>query len=244
MRLVCFPHAGAGASVFHGWAAPLAEAGIEVRAAQYPGRESRWGEPLISSVQDMAEHWVANWPQLRGADDVPVAIYGHSMGALVAYELARALQNQGILDGPKLLLLGGRNAPHVPSKHPPIHHLPDNQFLCKVAERYGNLPQALLDDEEMRALVVPILKADFQLVDDFDVNLPSRPELQIPITVFEGSSDPFTNERSLKEWSAYTDSRFEMRRLDGDHFFHQHRREVMLKIVRDDLVSGVDRPVR
>ena len=233
---MCFPHAGTGASVFHGWAAPLAESGIEVRAAQYPGRESRWGEPLITSVQEMADHWLGHWLTLGGDDDVPVVIYGHSMGVLVAYELARRMQAQASPRGPQRLIFGGRNAPHVPSKHPPIHHLSDERFLAKVSERYGNLPKVLLEDAEMRQLVVPILKADFQLVDDYILSKPVSPPLVVPLTILEGTEDPFTSDEALAGWIGYTAATCDRRSITGGHFFHQQERDRTLDLIREILM--------
>ncbi|MFX3681338.1 MAG: thioesterase II family protein [bacterium] len=234
VRLVCFPHAGAGASTFQPWAAPLSEAGIEVRSAQYPGRENRWGEPLLRSVPAMAEHWHAEWPQLAGQDGVPVVIYGHSMGVLVAYELACRLH--GNTPNLRRLVLGGRNPPHIPSIHPPIHHLENDAFLAAVAERYGNLPAALLADAEMRELIIPVLKADFELVDEYRAPAAAVP-LAVPLSLLNGSEDPFVSPATLPDWQRYTAATCRWHQIAGGHFFHQQNREVTVSLIQRELVD-------
>lgn len=229
-RLICFAHAGAGASAFHPWAALLAEAGVELRAAQYPGRENRWGEPLITTVAAMAADWAEKWEELVGPDEVPVAVYGHSMGALVAYELARRVPATG--KPLRHLLLGGRNPPHVPSSRSAIHHLPDDEFMQQVAQRYGNLPAALLADPDMKALLIPVLKADFALVDTYRGELPERPSLAVPLTVLNGRQDPFTDRDQLTDWARYTTGASAVRELEGGHFFHQQRAAEAVQLVR------------
>ena len=232
VRLICFPHAGAGASTFQPWAAPLSEAGIEVRSAQYPGRENRWGEPLLRSVEAMADHWFKQWPELAGEDGVPVAIYGHSLGVLVAYELARRLH--GKVSNLRRLVLGGRNPPHIPSVHPPIHHLPDDAFLTAVAERYGNLPAVLLEDAEMRELIVPVLRADFEVVDEYRADASARP-LAVPLSLLNGSDDPFVAAAYLPDWQSYTSEACRWRQIAGGHFFHQLNREAAVSLIEQEL---------
>ena len=233
-RLICFPHAGAGASTFQPWAAPLSEAGIEVRSAQYPGRENRWGEPLLRSVEAMAEHWYEHWPALAGEDGVPVVIYGHSMGVLVAYELARRLH--GTAPDLRRLILGGRNPPHLPSVHPPIHHQPDDAFLAAVAERYGNLPAVLLADPEMRELMVPVLKADFELVDEYRADESAMP-LAVPLSLLNGTEDPFVSLATLPDWQGYTSDSCRWEQIKGGHFFHQQNREPVILLIKQELAD-------
>jgi surfactin synthase thioesterase subunit len=235
--LICFAHAGAGASIFHPWAAPMAEQGVEMRAAQYPGRENRWGEPLIRSVSAMVDHWSEHWEELAGSDDVPIFFYGHSMGVLVAYELAQRLQGSGSVKVLKGLILGGRNAPHVLSKHPPIHHLSDDEFLVEVANRYGNLPTALLGDQEMKDLIIPILKADFKLVDDYRPILPGG-VLACPLVILSGRDDSFTSSLELAGWDRYTAVGCVWKEIESGHFFHQQAREKTLRLVLSFLAQS------
>ncbi len=231
LRLICFAHAGAGASTYHSWAAPFAELGIEVRSAQYPGRENRWGEPLLGSVDAMAEHFLARWPDLAGSDDLPVVVYGHSMGVLIAYEMASRLSPG--MKPVRHLVLGARNPPHVPSPLAPIHHLPDDAVITQVAERYQNLPAEILADPGMRALIIPVLKADFELVDAYRITRPENPPLHIPLTIVEGIDDPFTETERLSEWAGYTRAACGFRRVAGGHFFHRDAVGPMVSLIRE-----------
>lgn len=223
-RLLCFAHAGAGASVFFPWAAALAPEGIEVRAVQYPGRETRWGERLITSVAAMAAEMAERWPEMADSDGVPCACYGHSMGALVAYETTVRLERMMVSSSPRHLVLGARNAPSTPRSRPPIHQLADDDFLAAVADRYGNLPAALLEEPEMRELIVPVLKADFQLVDEYRW-APEAGPVVVPLTILHGSEDPWTTRDGLAAWARHTTMTYRKREIPGGHFFHQHARE-------------------
>ena len=127
-RLVCLPHAGAGASTYFAWGAALQPAGIEVRSVQYPGRENRLAEPLIAEARAMVVALAEQWPALAG--EGPCALFGHSMGALLGFELARELERRGTTNPPRHLFLSGRNPPPAPPKLPSLAALPDEAFLA------------------------------------------------------------------------------------------------------------------
>lgn len=175
----------------------------------------------------MAERWAEQWDELAGADGVPVMIYGHSMGVLVAYEVTRRLQKAGSSRMPTLVVLGARNPPHAPRRFPPLHHLSNDAFLQAVAERYGNLPTALLEDAEMRELIAPVLKADFKLVDDYAAESSFDP-LTVPLKVLVGVDDSFTTEAAAGEWAKYTVAGCTVDRVEGGHFFHQEQKVEMV----------------
>lgn len=228
MRLVCLPHAGAGASTYFSWAAALQPAGIEVRSVQYPGRENRLLEPLITSAETMTQRLADAWPTLSGGKRC--AVFGHSMGAILAYELALELTRRGAANPPGRLFLSGRNPPPTPPKLPPIHDLPDAMFLHEVGARYGNLPAELLANPEMVALVTPILRADFKLVFDYRGSSDSRTE--IPLTILAGTKDNWTTTAELAGWPAFTTSSCQVHWIEGDHFFHQKERATVTSVVR------------
>ncbi|ACB75242.1 Thioesterase [Opitutus terrae PB90-1] len=223
LRLVCLAHAGAGASTFFSWGAALQSAGIEVRAVQYPGRENRYGEPCLPQAPAMVQALADAWPEIAPG---PCALYGHSMGALLGFELARELARRGAANPPRHLFLAGHNAPHLPSRLPLLHTLPDGEFLPAVARHYGNLPAELIADREMAALLGPILRADFQLVNEYAWR--DAGPVDAPLTVFGGTEDPWTSEPGLAAWSRHTRGRCQLHLFAGGHFFPQAHRTALL----------------
>jgi medium-chain acyl-[acyl-carrier-protein] hydrolase len=234
LRLICLPHAGAGASTFFTWGAALLPAGIEVRSVQYPGRENRLAEPCIADAGAMVRALADAWPEISAQGRC--ALYGHSMGALLGFELAEELARRGAANRPLHLFLSGHNPPHVPSRLPSIHTLPDGEFLPAVAQHYGNLPQELIADREMAALISPILRADFKLVDEYRWN--GTGPTATPLTVLGGTNDPWTTEVELAEWARHTRGPFARHMFAGDHFFHQQNRGAVLALVQAALATA------
>ncbi len=233
LRLICLPHAGAGATSFHGWGAPLRAAGVELCAVQYPGRENRIAEPLIDSATRMIGALAEAWPTLGG--EAPCALYGHSLGALLAFELAAELARRGSANAPRRLFLAARNPPEALPKMPPIHQLPDDAFVREVARRYGNLPQEILAEPEMLALVTPILRSDFKLVDTYAWS--GAPPLDTPLTIFGGTRDPWTSEAELSGWRRHTRGNCRVLAIAGGHFFHLEARPAVIENVLADLAT-------
>ena len=173
LRLFCFPYAGGAASIYRIWHQHL-PADIEVCAVQLPGRENRIREHpytnLVEGVQTLL-------PNLLPSLDKPFALFGHSMGALIAYELAQQLQSYG--QTPTHLLVSGRRAPMLPEPEALIHTLPSSAaFLNALQRRYNNLPALIFDDAELRELFVPLLRADLMLVETYQTIL--RAEFRLP----------------------------------------------------------------
>ena len=232
-RLICLPHAGAGASQFYAWGEAMRALGVEVRAVQYPGRENRLSEPLVASAESMTKLLADSWPALSGGG--PSALFGHSMGALLAYELTLELERRGAANLPRRLFLSGRNPPFVPPKLPPIHHLPDEAFWRAIAERYDSLPPDILAEPEMVALLTPILRADFRLVDEY-IWVPRAP-VRVPLTILGGTRDPWTSEAELAGWRECTTASCRVHFFQGDHFFHQKERESVMAFVLAELAA-------
>lgn len=232
-RLVCLPHAGAGASAFFPWGAALQSAGIEVRSVQYPGRENRLAEACIDEAGAMVRALADAWPEISGGGHC--ALYGHSMGSLLGFELAEELAKRGVPNQPVHLFLSGHNPPHVASRLPSLHTLPDGEFLPAVAKHYGNLPAELIADRELAALISPILRADFKLVDEY--RWQGAGPTSTPLTSLGGTSDPWTTEAELAEWSRHTRGKFQARMFPGDHFFHQKNRAAVLALVQTTLAT-------
>ncbi len=231
LRLVCLPHAGAGASAYFTWGAVLQPAGIEVRSVQYPGRESRLTEPCIAEASAMVRALADAWPEISGGGRC--ALFGHSMGAMLGFELAEELARRGAMHRPEHLFLSGHNAPHVPSRLPMLHPLPDGEFLPAVARHYGNLPAELIANPEMAALISPILRADFRLVAEYA--WPGSGPTPTPHTGLGGAVDPWTTEAGLAAWARHTRGKFQHRIFPGDHFFHQRQRAEVCALVLAEL---------
>ena len=212
MRLLCFPYAGGGASIYRTWPSSLPPE-IEVLPVQLPGREARIREPAFTSLPPLIDGLL---PALgRGLLDGPVAFFGHSMGALVAYELARALRDAGS-PRPLHLFVSARRAPDLPARTAPIHALPEPEFRQRLRELNGT-PEAVLEHPELMELLGPTLRADFTLIETYEPT--SAPPLDCPITAFGGVDDPDVSEEEMAAWRRFTTAAFQLRMLPGDHFF-------------------------
>lgn len=228
-RLVCLPHAGGGASAYHGWRAPLQEAGIEVRAVQYPGRESRFSEPPILDAHAMAAALAERWDEIGGSG--PCALYGHSMGALLAFELMVELERRGAAHRPSRLFVSGHQAPDLPYRPPRVHALPEAELLGSINRHFGGIPKELLEDRDIAELIATTLRADFTLVENYAWR--GAGPISVPIFAMGGTEDPWTTREELEAWARHTRAGFEMRMIPGDHFFNvSARAEVLGEIVR------------
>ena len=211
LNLFFFPHAGGGASAFYQWSRVLPTE-ITSYAIQLPGRETRLREPLHREVPSVVDSLAR---VLQPYLHIPFVFWGHSMGALLGFEVARYLQRQG-LNPPQRLLVSGYNAPHIPYADPHIHHLPEADFIAAL-EKLNGTPEAVLKNAELRDLVLPVVRADFQLVETYAYQ--EAAPLDCPITVLDGVADHKTNKPDLQEWQGQSTHPLEMFTLPGDHFF-------------------------
>lgn len=212
VRLFCLPHAGAGTAMYNQWQRALPSF-IEVCPILLPGRESRLSEPSLTDSATLVGHITA---AVADHLDKPYAIFGHSMGALLASELADSLVGKG-LRAPSHLFVSGRNASHLPLHQLHLHQLPDDEFLAALDTRYGGLPKEILETPELLELYLPILRADLTLLETHDYRL--RGQLACPISVFAGKEDANISETKLQAWSKHTTGPFELRWFEGDHFY-------------------------
>jgi medium-chain acyl-[acyl-carrier-protein] hydrolase len=233
-RLFCFPHAGVGPSAFRGWADDL-PCNAEVCFIQLPGREGRLRETPASSITSLMPALVESVGPLL---DLPFAFYGHSLGATIAFELALHLR-RALGPQPSHFFVGASPAPQLPWPHPPIRSLPENDFFGALQGRYGALPREVIGDVEMRALVLPILRADVTMIETYAYS-PESP-LNSDLTVFGGLRDEMVRRHELESWREQTAGRFRLEMLDGDHLFLKSRRAELLQLVASELNSCCER---
>jgi medium-chain acyl-[acyl-carrier-protein] hydrolase len=160
--------------------------------------------------------------------DRPYAFFGHSLGALISFELARALRRSGS-PGPVHLFASAHRAPQCPNPHPDMRHLEDGPFVDEIRRRYGGIPQAVLEHPELMALMLPCLRADFTVFETYRY-ADERP-LECPISAFGGQADDYVRQDALEAWSTQTARGFSLRMLPGDHFFVQGARAQVLATV-------------
>lgn len=227
LRLLCFPYAGGGASIYRLWPADL-PATVEVRAVQLPGREGRWREEPFRRLEPLAE---ATTEALSGHLDRPFAFFGHSMGAILAFEVTRRLRRRG-LPRPRHLFVSGRSAPRVEVRDPPIHELPREEFIDAL-RRFSGTPEEVLQNRELMELVEPLLRADFSVSETYAYTPDAEP-LAVPLTALGGVEDPDVPPEDLSPWREETTGPFQEHLLPGGHFFlDQHRREALAIVARE-----------
>lgn len=227
VRLFCFPNAGGGAQGYRLWGHAM-PASVEVCAVRLPGREARLNEPAFKSTGPLA---VALAEALSPHFDRPFAFFGHSMGAKVAFELARHLAaTRGV--EPVHLFVSGCKAPRVPRRGRPIHALPDAEFIEEVGKLNGTPPE-VLEHPELMKLMLPLLRADFELVETYEY-VPGR-LLDCPVSAYGGLEDSEVPGEQLGEWRAETTGAFNQRMFPGGHFYLHAERERLVQMISLDL---------
>lgn len=227
-RLVCFPHAGGSASFYF----PVAEAlspAVDVLAVQYPGRQDRRREPGIDSVGQLAER---AFGALRPWADRPLTFFGHSMGALVAFEVARLFERQG--GGPVRLFVSGRRAP---SRHrdEQVHRRDDDGIVAELRALSGTDPRVLGDEEVLR-MVLPAIRSDYRAVETYR-SAPGA-SVRCPVTAIIGDDDPRTSVDEATAWRDHTSGSFGLEVLPGGHFYLVDRQADVLRMLTDHFAAA------
>ncbi|MCK8516791.1 alpha/beta fold hydrolase [Methylonatrum kenyense] len=225
--LYCLPPAGAGAATYRTWPEVLPRH-IGVHRIQPPGRENRYREPCCENITDYV---AAVCGLIERTPDRPFALFGHSMGAMIAYEVAiRLRQRTG--RQPEHLFVSAFISPRTPRPEP-IHELPDEEFLRQLRIRYDGIPEELLQYPEVLELMLPIVRADLALISTYDYR-PNAP-LTCPITVLGGRSDPWINEDQLEDWQHVTTVPLSRHLLPGGHFYLNSASSEVLRIIDQTL---------
>lgn len=226
-RLFCIPYAGGTAAVFQQWPDAFPPE-IEVLAVNLPGRGRRIMEPAFATLAPLIQELTQ---ALSPFLDKPLAFFGHSMGALIAFETARLLRKSGSRL-PEHLFVSGCFAPHLPDPHP-VHQLAEPEFVEEI-QRLNGMPAEVLGNQELLNLVLPSLRADFTLTENY-VAIEESP-LPCPISVFGAWRDPLTSRESLEAWRCHTTAHFSVRMLPGDHFFLITHRQLLVNMICGELV--------
>lgn len=226
VQLICLPPAGAGASRYREWPAHLPDH-VKVVPLALPGRESRFHEAAIDSMDRLVDQLLR---EVSSHVERPFAFFGHSMGALLAFELIRRLRPLGF--EPVRFFAAGCGAPHLARIGPDRHTLPDHEFMTSVQELNG-IPAEVLQHPDYVELVLPTLRSDFTLVETY-VFRPRR-ALRCPVSAFGGLRDPEVGRGDLDAWSHHTTGRFTVHVLPGDHFFVDSSRKDLLGLVAREL---------
>jgi medium-chain acyl-[acyl-carrier-protein] hydrolase len=228
VRLFFFPYAGAGATTYYAWSR-LFPLEIEPYLVHLPGRDKRINEPALTELAPLTESLVQI---LLPFLDKPFSFFGHSMGALVGFEVARRLRKQ-CSRLPIHLFVSGRRAPHVTDSRPILHGLPEEEFLVETERRYGALPEAVLKDRAVLQIFLSMLRADLTLLETYQYtdNVP----LECPLSVFGGLQDTTVTHEQLFAWREQTNARFELKMFPGDHFFVQSSKLTIAQAMNEDL---------
>ncbi|MFE0027837.1 thioesterase II family protein [Amycolatopsis sp. NPDC059021] len=228
VRLVCLPHAGGSASFFFPVAKALAPA-VEVLGVQYPGRQDRRHEPPLDSIDALAGRILE---VLRHFDDRPLALLGHSMGAIIGYELALRMADAG-LPAPVHLFASGRRAPSR-YRDDDVHDVSDDRLVAEL-RKLGGSDAAMLADPELLEMILPAIRGDYRAVETYR-HEPGR-KLDCPITAFTGDRDPRVSVAEARAWAEHTTGPAELRVLPGGHFFLVDQAAAMIATMTEKLAG-------
>ncbi|MBW4666589.1 MAG: thioesterase II family protein [Cyanomargarita calcarea GSE-NOS-MK-12-04C] len=231
LRLFCFPYAGGSSLIFRTWASSLPQ-NIEVCPVELPGRGGQMKSPPFRQMEPLVK---AIAPIILPYLDKPFAFFGHSMGGLLSFELACYLR-QEYGKQPSHLCVSATRAPQIPSRKPPIHALPQAEFIQEL-HRLNGTPASVLENSELMQLLIPLLRADFALLETYTCiqQLP----LECPITAFGGLEDQEVNIQELEGWRSQTQNSFQLEMFSGDHFFINSAQSLLLENLSEYLRSTV-----
>lgn len=230
LRLFCFPHVGGASTVYRNWA-PAFDERVEVCSIELPGRGLRFGEKLHTDLKDLV---FSMQVEMQDYFDKPYAFFGHSMGALTAFEWARLIR-QSALPEAKMLFISGFGAAHLPKPlSQMLHVLPNHELLASI-ERLKGTPPEVLQHRELMELLLPIIRADLQMVETYAYE--KQAPLDIPLIALGGDQDPEVEASRLKAWKDQTTNRFECKFFEGEHFYIQSARDEVLKFINQEIQS-------
>jgi medium-chain acyl-[acyl-carrier-protein] hydrolase len=233
LRLFCFPYAGGSAAIFREWSDSLSNS-FDIWSVEYPGRGVRRDVPSFKRISLLVD---ALLPELRVALTNSYAFFGHSMGALVAFEILRRLKNERAPPAICFFASGCR-APSIGSRRRRIFDLPEPEFIAELRE-IGGTPDAVLADDELMRLALPVLRADFEASENYSYE--EGPKLDCPILVYSGLQDSSVLSEDLLEWKIESSDSTTIRMFPGAHFFLRSAKETVLRVLARDLLMQLQR---
>jgi len=230
LRLFCMPHAGGGAAEYHAWSASL-PASVQICPILLPGRDTRFSEQHYTDFDRLTDVLVG---ELQPHLDLPYVVFGHSMGALLAFECVRRLQRSGS-PAPLWLFVSGRRAPDSAPDPERLHALPDAEFLDRLNRIYKGIPQELLNNPEILEIFLPTLRADVSVVESY--RFEEHEPLDCPIGAFAGEADSSVAWQQLLAWKRQTKGQFAAHIFPGGHFYP---REPLLRSMASTLSKLIE----
>lgn len=231
-RLVCLPHAGGSANYFFPVSRALASR-MDVLCVQYPGRQDRRREPCVGTIEEMADRIVE---VLRPWADRPLAFFGHSMGAIIAFEVALRLQACGIT--PAVMFLSGRRSPST-FRLETNHLLPDKDLVQELRGMQGT-DASLLDDDDIVDMILPSLRSDYRAVETYDNR--DAGAVNCPIVVCNGDKDAMVTAAEAQAWENHTTAGFDLRTFPGGHFYLSDHAAALIALIAERVNAAVRKP--
>lgn len=231
VRLVCCPHSGGSASSFRPLSAALPPT-VEALAVQYPGRQDRRAEPLVGDLRELAARLV----DVLADEPGPLALFGHSMGAMLAFEVARRLERGGRQVA--ALFVSGHRAPAV-HRNEWLHRASDADLLHEV-RRLSGTEAGLLDDDDIVQMVLPVIRNDTRAVETYRHDATDEPVLSCPITALIGTRDPRVSTAEADRWREHTSGRFDLHTFPGGHFYLNSYTAALGRLMSARLTGGLD----
>ncbi len=229
IKLICMSYAGGASSNFSNWGKDLAPH-IKLIAVEYPGRGRRFSEPFCQSILEAVDDI---YNQIKHElDETPFALFGHSMGSVLAFELAYKLLAKGH-QLPRHLFFSGSDAPHLRGDDKKLHILPDEEFLQEINDLEGT-PQAFFEQKELLDIFMPILRNDFKMIEEYSFE--EKPmKLKSDFSVFYGTEEELKGD--INGWAVHTEKECQIHAFEGGHFFINDKREEVLQRINDVLTK-------
>ncbi|MHB8063776.1 MAG: thioesterase II family protein [Ruminiclostridium sp.] len=232
IQLFCIPYAGGSALIYSQWKKYLHES-IELCPVELSGRGKRIGSPFYKSIYEAADDIYNNMKEVLSSNS-SYALYGHSMGSLLVYELLYKLKSSGLC-GPRHVFFSGSNPPHINKNKKTLHLLPEKEFIDEVL-KLGGTPTDTFKNEEIAQVFVPILRADFKILETYNY-FPKESKISCKVTALTGTDDATVLLHDVYSWKEYVESEFNVVEITGGHFFILDNAQKVVSIINNTLVS-------